>query len=263
MQLAFSMRRTLLIFALAVIVAAPAGAQTLKLAFNGGRVSVDAAAVPIRTILNEWAKLGGTKIVGAERLAGAPLTLKLDDVPESQALEIILRSVAGYMAAPRGATAGASMYDRILVMATSSGPAPAPARPGAANNTNLNPNNGTQRFIPPRPARQEQPENDEDTEEDPNPPNPPVFTFPQPGQPGFNQPGTFNGPMLQQGGTVNVNPATGMPQTITINPNPNQPPMPAGPTTPFGTTGATLPGMIQQPVVQPGQVVPGVRPPGV
>ena len=260
MLMAFSMRRTLLIFALAILAAAPAGAQSLKLAFKGGRVSVDAAAVPIRTILNEWAKLGGTKIVGAERLAGAPLTLKLDDVPESQALEIILRSVAGYMAAPRGAMPGASMYDRILVLATSSGPAPAPSRPGAANN-NPNPNNGTQRFVPPRPARQEQPENDDDNEEDPNPPNPPVFTFPQPGTPGFNQPGTFNGPMLQQGTAINVNPATGTPQTITINPNPAA--MPAGPTTPFGTSGATLPGMIQQPVVQPGQVVPGVRPPGV
>lgn len=251
------MRRTLLIFALSVLGAAPAGAQTLKLAFNGGRVSVDAAAVPVRTILNEWAKLGGTKIVGAERIAGAPLTLKLDDVPESQALEIILRSVAGYMAAPRGAAPGASMYDRILVMATSSGPAPAPSRPTAANNPN--PNNGTQRFIPPRPVRQEQQDPDENDEEDPNPPNPPVFTFPQPGTPGFNQPGTFNGPMMQQGTAINVNPATGAPQTITINPAP----MPAGPTTPFGTTGATLPGMIQQPVVQPGQVTPGVRPPGV
>ena len=128
MLMAFSMRRTLLIFALAILAAAPAGAQSLKLAFKGGRVSVDAAAVPVRTILNEWAKLGGTKIVGAERIAGAPLTLKLDDVPESQALEIILRSVAGYMAAPRGAMPGASMYDRILVLATSSGPAPAASR---------------------------------------------------------------------------------------------------------------------------------------
>ena len=255
MLLAFSMRRTLLILALSIVVAAPAGAQSLKLAFKGGRVSVDATSVPIRTILNEWAKLGGTKIVGAERLAGAPLTLKLDDVPESQALEIILRSVAGYMAAPRGARPGASMYDRILVLATSSGPAQTASRPGAAN-ANPNPNNGTQRFIPQRPARQEQPENEDANEEDPNPPNPPVFTFPQPGTPGFNQPGTFNGPMLQQGTAINVNPATGTPQTITINPN--QPPMPAGPVTPFGTTGATLPGMIQQPVVQP-----GVRPPGV
>ncbi len=80
------MRRLLLTVALSALVAAPAGAQQLKLAFNQGRVSVDAAAVPARTILAEWAKLGGTKVVGGERVAGAPLTLKLVDVPEAQAL---------------------------------------------------------------------------------------------------------------------------------------------------------------------------------
>lgn len=261
MIVAFSMRRTLLILALSVVVAAPAHAQALKLAFNQGRVSLDATAVPLRTILGEWARLGGTKVVGAERVTGAPLTLKLVDVPEGQALEIILRSVAGYMAAPRGAVAGASMYDRILILATSSGPPPVATRPTA--NT-PNPNSGTQRFIPPRPVRQEQAEADE--EEDPNPPNPPVFTFPQPGQqPGFNQPGSFNGPPMINGAPATVpvtvmNPSTGQPQTITINPAP----APAGPTTPFGTTGATVPGMIQ-PVPQPGQPIPppGVRPPGV
>ena len=235
--------------------AAPARAQGLKLSFEQGRVSVDATAVPVRTILNEWAKLGGTKVVGAERIAGAPLTLKLVDVPEAQALDLILRSVAGYMAAPRGAVAGASMYDRILVMATSSGPAPAAAaRPNAA--VAANPNNGTQRFIPPRPVRQEQQVEPDEDEEDPNPPNPPVFTFPQPGQPGFPQPGAFNGQPMMPNGAFPGAPGQGnQPQTITINPS-----VPAGPTTPFGTSGASIPGMIQQPVVPPG-TQPG-RPPG-
>ncbi len=72
-----------------------------------------------RAILAEWSKIGGTNIVNGERVTGAPLTLKLVDVPEAQALEIILRSVAGYMAAPRGQTPGASRYDRILVLPTS------------------------------------------------------------------------------------------------------------------------------------------------
>lgn len=261
MSMAFSMRRTLLILALAVFVAAPARAQGLKLAFNQGRVSVDATAVPVRTILGEWAKLGGTKVVGAERISGAPLTLKLVDVPEAQALELILRSVAGYMAAPRRAVAGASMFDRILIMATSASPAPAASRPAAGNAGN--PNNGTQRFIPPRPVRQEpqQVEPDED-EEDPNPPNPPVFSFPQPGQAGFPQPGGFNGqPMMPTGVQINgMNPSTGQPQTITINPAQT----PTGPTTPFGTTGASTPGMIQAP--QPGSMPSAppqtTRPPG-
>lgn len=251
------MRRTLLILALAVFVAAPARAQGLKLVFNQGHVSVDATSVPVRTILGEWAKLGGTKVVGAERIAGAPLTLKLVDVPEAQALDIILRSVAGYMAAPRGAVAGASMYDRILIMATSATPTPAASRPAGGNTAN--PNNGTQRFIPPRPVRQEpQQVEPEEDEEDPNPPNPPVFSFPQPGQAGFPQPGGFNGqPMMPNGAQING--MTGQPQMITINPAQ----MPTGPTTPFGTTGASTPGMIQQaPQGMPTAPPQTTRPPG-
>ncbi|OFW36796.1 MAG: hypothetical protein A3J29_20940 [Acidobacteria bacterium RIFCSPLOWO2_12_FULL_67_14b] len=256
------MRRILLILALIVFVAAPAGAQGLTLSFNSqGLVSIDATSVPVRTILNEWGKLGGTTVVGAERISGAPLTLKLVDVPEAQALDIILRSVAGYMAAPRGAVAGASIFDRILVLATSSAPAPAAARPsGPANNPGSTA--GTQRFIPPRPAVQRPTEeDDEEAEEDPNPPNAPVFTFPQPGQAGF-QPGVFNPPQGMQGNPVTLNPLTGSPQSITINPA-SPPAAPTGyPTTPFGGTGAAQPGMIQQPLPQPTQPGPAVRPPG-
>ena len=114
------MRRILLTVALSVLIAVPAAAQQpLKLSFENGRVSVDATSVPVRTILNEWAKVGGTKVVGTERISGAPLTLKLVNVTEAQALEVILRSVAGYMAAPRNiaASTGPSIYDRILIMA--------------------------------------------------------------------------------------------------------------------------------------------------
>ncbi len=154
------MRHTLLIAALSFLVAAPAGAQQLKVSFDNGLVSVDATAVPVRQILNEWAKQGGTKVVGVERITGAPLTIKLIDVPESRALEVILRSVAGYMAAPRASGTGASMYDRILVMATSAAPAAAAAaaaaRPTAPNQGMA----GTQRFVPPRQQAQAEDEDD-------------------------------------------------------------------------------------------------------
>src|SRR5688572_20942493 len=148
------MRRALLLtVALSVATAWPAAAQALKVDFHdAGRVTVDANGVPVRAILTEWGKVGGTKIVGADRISGTPLTVKLVNVTEAQALETILRSVAGYMAAPRNAGTGPSMYDRILVMATTSAPTPA-----AANNrpTPQQPNafNGTQRFVPP-PQRQ-------------------------------------------------------------------------------------------------------------
>src|SRR5688572_9930755 len=245
------MRRILLGLAMSLALAVPAAAQQLTLTFNNGLVTVDATAVPVRTLLAEWAKKGGTKVVGAERVTGAPLTVKLIDVPEAQALEVVLRSVAGYMAAPRSVGEGASIYDRILVMATSSTPPPSPSA-AARPLTPANPNAmaATQRFVPPQRLQQQQADDDE--EEDPTPPNPPVFTFPQNGQPGafVNQPGT--NPQVMQ--PMIVNPQTG--QTITISPT-----APTGyPTaSPFGSG---TPGMINQPVVQPGQPVPVTRPPG-
>jgi hypothetical protein len=238
------MRKILLTLALSGVVAAPAAAQQLTLEFNQGLVSVDAAGVPVRTILNEWAKRGGTKVIGSERVTGAPLTIKLIDVPEAKALEVILRSVAGYMAAPRSTGEGASVYDRILVMATSSAPAPAAARPLAPANPNAMA--GTQRFVPPQ--RQQQDDETKEDEEDPNPPSPPVFTFP--GAPN-GQPGQFVPPQPGQMQPMIVNPQTGQPQAIPVAPN-----YPAA--APFG--GA--PGSINAPPQQPGQPGAVTRPPG-
>jgi len=251
------MRRILLGLATSLALAVPAAAQQLTLTFNNGLVTVDATAVPVRTLLAEWAKKGGTKVVGAERVTGAPLTVKLIDVPEAQALEVVLRSVAGYMAAPRSVGEGASIYDRILVMATSSIP-PSPSA-AARPLTPANPNAmaGTQRFVPPQ--RQQQQQADDDEEEDPTPPNPPVFTFPQNGQPGafVNQPGT--NPQVMQ--PMIVNPQTG--QTITTQTGQTITISPAAPSYPTASPfGSGTPGTINQPAVQPGQPVRVTRPPG-
>ena len=242
------MRRVILAIALTCAWAAPAAAQQLTVAFNEGLVTVDATSVPVRQILNEWSKKGGTKVIGVERVTGAPLTIKLVDVPEAKALEVILRSVAGYMAAPRSAGEGLSMYDRILVMATSSTPAPStPARPAPQPNPAFN---GTQRFIPPQ---RQVSEDDEQREEDPTPPNPPVFTFPGApgpgGQPTF--PGVQNLPPQMQ--PMIVNPANGnVQQPMQIIPAPGGYPS----TAPFGST---TPGVINAPPAQPGQRPPGGR----
>jgi hypothetical protein len=247
------MRSTILAIALLGIAALPAAAQpAVKVSFeNGGRVTVEATNAPVRAILNEWAKNGGTKVVGVERVSGAPVTLKLVNVPEAQALESILRSVAGYMAAPRHASSGPSVYDRIMIMATTSAPPPAANRPAAANNNTFN---GTQRFIPPR-VREDQREDDEPAEADENPPNPPVFTFPQPGQqngfqPPFQQAPQFNGaPGAMQQPFV-FNPMTG-----TATPMPYQPGMPVG---------VSTPGMMVQPPqpTTPSPTTTMIRPPG-
>ncbi len=66
---------------LAVLVlgwAALAAAQTpLQLEIRGGLVTLHAQNVPVRTILSEWSRLGGAKIIGGDRVAGSPLTLDL------------------------------------------------------------------------------------------------------------------------------------------------------------------------------------------
>jgi len=115
--------------------------QPLRLQIAAGRVTLHAQNVPVRTLLAEWTRLGGVKVVNGDLVTGAPLTLDLENVPERQALDIILRGVSGYMLAAReSGAAGASMYDRIMILPTSaaprnpppaSAPAPGPIFPNA------------------------------------------------------------------------------------------------------------------------------------
>jgi hypothetical protein len=102
----------------------------LQLTINSGRVTLIADQVPVRTILQEWARLGQSKIVNGEKVPGPPLTLRLIDVPEEQALDIVLRSASGYLAAPRAMQiANASRFDRIFVLPTSRPSSTAPPPP--------------------------------------------------------------------------------------------------------------------------------------
>jgi hypothetical protein len=124
---------------LALVVAAigtavPASAGELTLAFKDGRVTLKAVDTPLRQILQEWARLGQTRIVGLEKLTGGPLTLELVDVPEKQALEILLRPIAGYLAAPRAVVVSPAMsrFDRLALLPTSvASTAPLAPRPTA------------------------------------------------------------------------------------------------------------------------------------
>ncbi len=113
----------------------PAAARAeVRLTIADGQVTLDAKDATVRQILDEWARVGQTKFVNVERLTGAPMTLQLSEVPEARALDILLRSVSGYLLAPRPtAVANASQFDRILVMPTSTPPranaAPAASTP--------------------------------------------------------------------------------------------------------------------------------------
>jgi len=114
--------------------ATPSFAAGLTLSVRDGVVTLDAQDVTVRQILTEWARVGKTRIVNVERITGGPITLKLDAVPEKQALDIILRTIPGYMAMPRTTqVADASVYDRILIMPTTTAVAALrPQQPGPA-----------------------------------------------------------------------------------------------------------------------------------
>ena len=91
----------------------------VQLSIRDGRVTLVAKDATVRQILAEWARVGQTRIINAERMPGGPITMQLTDVAEEQALDLLLRNVSGYVAAPRAAVVSTlSRYDRILVMPT-------------------------------------------------------------------------------------------------------------------------------------------------
>jgi hypothetical protein len=108
------------------LLAAPAFAD-LHVALKEGRVSIVAKDVTVRQILTEWMRVGQiTKIVNLERIPGGPVTLELDNVTETQALDVLLRPLSGYIAAPRPvAAANLSNFDRIILMPTLAAARPA------------------------------------------------------------------------------------------------------------------------------------------
>src|SRR5919198_2051911 len=112
--------------AVAAIVWAAAGAPAfaeVHLTLQNGRVSIVAKDATVRQILAEWARIGQTQIVNVDKIPGAPLTLELTNVPEAEALDVLLRSISGYIAAPRAVmAANVSQFDRIVVMPTTAPP---------------------------------------------------------------------------------------------------------------------------------------------
>jgi hypothetical protein len=206
----------------------------VQLSIHDGRVTIVAKDATLRQILAEWARVGQTKISNVERIPGGPVTLELRDVSEQQALRVLLRSLGGYVTAPRATmVANASVFDRILVMPVV---APAPSASSAA----APPPPPFAAFQPP----QFQPPPQDDDRDDGPPPTGgqqpgnrgPVFAFPPPvgaGQP--QQPQPANQP---QPGTPTRGPAASFP---------------GAPTT-TAPVGVSVPGMVvPAPPPQPGQ----------
>ena len=103
--------------AVAAAVGGPVAADDLELSFSAGRVTVVAADVPLVAILDEWARLGDTRFVAGEGLLARAVSVRLVDVPEREALRVLLRAAGGYIAESRSASQpGVSAFERVLVM---------------------------------------------------------------------------------------------------------------------------------------------------
>lgn len=217
--------------------ASSAAAQGVTLEFQDGKVRLNAQNAPVSQILSEWSRRGRTTIVNGERIPGPPVTLELQDVSEQQALEIVLRGVSGYLVAARDtAVAGASAYDRIYIIPTSS-------RPTAS--------------APPAQAQQAvQVQDNFDDDEPPPGPRPPNVA------PGARLPRDIGPPA-----------AAGRPPVPALDDDgqPPSPPVP-GPNNPFAPnpTPAARPGVVTpgtpSPTPYPGAItpaIPGPNTPGV
>lgn len=223
--------RGIVTVALIATSASYAAAGDLKLSIANGLVTIEADQVPVSRILSEWARVGQTRIVDGDKLM-TTVSLHLVDMPERKALDIVLRSASGYMAAERQAgVPGVSAFDRIMILPFSKGPAhtlPVAAAP--------------QPFNAPRPMMT-QPPPEVDEEHSMQPPG----AGGQPQQPGMmpSLPG-----MPQQG--------PGMP--------PQQPQQVPGPPQRPGMQTlprpGMLPGMPAQQQAVPFGIPPQVRPPG-
>lgn len=174
------MRHAILICSavLALATSAWAGPGELKLTIGEGRVTLIADSVPVRTILQEWARLGHSNIVNAEKVIGGPVTLRLIDVPEAEALDVVLRTASGYLAAPRPVQmANASQFDRIVILATSR-PTTSASAPTPMPQPQMQPQ------FPSNPGVTAPIVEDEDEPEEQAPPNAPAqmpVTAPRPG----------------------------------------------------------------------------------
>lgn len=104
------------------------GADGIGVAIENGRVTLSANEASLSDVLAEWSRVGGTRFVGGDRLGGNTVTLHLVDADEAEALRLLLRSAAGYVAAPRRrGTAGAARYDRVTILAARTTSARPPA----------------------------------------------------------------------------------------------------------------------------------------
>ena len=238
------------------LAAGAAAFADVQVTMQNGRVSVLAKDATLRQILTEWARVGQTKVVNVERVPGPPMTIELRDIPEAQALEILLRSLSGYMAAPRPSQApNLSRFDRIVVMPTMAA-ARQPATTAAAPPPVFQ---QPQAMMAPQMAQPADPNEDDERQvpgaplQNPGPPRPVFSAFPQPQI------------VSPNGAPVNMQqPGYTPPPGMQLPADAQKPPAPSA--FPTAAPGVAIPGMVvpapPQPGVNPNQPQPPVRRPG-
>ncbi|HUR33021.1 MAG TPA: hypothetical protein VM032_04450 [Vicinamibacterales bacterium] len=103
-------------------------ADTVQLSFRDGRLSLVATNATPSQIFAAWSRAGGVLVVNAERMPATPVTLRLDNITEEQALDTLLRPVSGYLAQRRAVPRpDGSAFDRIVIFASPSMAQPVPA----------------------------------------------------------------------------------------------------------------------------------------
>lgn len=98
--------------------AVPAGSRSLVVSCDKGRMTIVADSVALRTIIQEWARVGGVRLVNPQYVSLVPVSVDLRNLPEGEALEVLLRALPGYMLQQRSTeSGGASVFEKLAVMA--------------------------------------------------------------------------------------------------------------------------------------------------
>ena len=238
-----------------------AGAQTprVSLVLDERGVTLDARDATLREVLSEWERVGGMKVLNAEVLGERRVTLQLNAVAEREALDIVLRDLAGYVLGLRAASANALSEFGTLVLAVAGGQAP----------------RGPSPVLPPQITPHEVNESvSVATTDDPNASTGVPVLAPRPApssvasRSGSLASGTTGG-LSAPAGSSQSEPEEELVEgahASTLVPKELRPPTPYDPTTgppsdprrPFGGTGASTPGTIMAPT--PGVFAPTVDP---
>jgi hypothetical protein len=101
--------------ALMLGVPAASEAQSIKIAFGEGRISLFTERASAKDVLVEWSRYGKTEVIGAETVEKQLVTVALEEVSEGEALEAILGRGTPYLTVSRGAESGVSGFVRLVI----------------------------------------------------------------------------------------------------------------------------------------------------